>query len=306
MKQVISDNRVFLMGLAMVGIVIFHHGWVVVPGITAFFYRFGLWGVDLFLCLSGFGCVYALNKYTTSIFFLRRLIRILPTCLLIGLLTFSADLYIKVNRDPAPIWMQLFSLNRWYIQCILICYALSPIAYRINKRYKIYGLLCMVTLCAVAVFFLPNMKPWRLNWIFARIPVFLIGMYIAEYDVKITRTFIIVSSVILIAAIVTRCWGGYYVFQWPIFLAFASPFICLILSRMKQVLIKLHLLSIIKSIGLYSLEIYLIHVYAYWMLTPLNFPLWVKYLWFTIVVVLFSIASKYITTKIAKQCQSHG
>lgn len=47
MKQEISRNRTFLMGLAMIGIILFHHGWVVVPGITAVFSRFGLWGVDI-------------------------------------------------------------------------------------------------------------------------------------------------------------------------------------------------------------------------------------------------------------------
>ena len=41
MKETLSVNWTFLMGLAMIGIVCFHHGWAVIPGFTTFFSRFG-------------------------------------------------------------------------------------------------------------------------------------------------------------------------------------------------------------------------------------------------------------------------
>lgn len=45
MKSTLSENRLFLMGLAMIGIVLFHHGFTVIPGITAFFIVlvYGVW-----------------------------------------------------------------------------------------------------------------------------------------------------------------------------------------------------------------------------------------------------------------------
>lgn len=144
MRSTISANRTFLMGIAMIAIILFHHGWTIIPGVTAFFSRFGLWGVDIFLFLSGFGCVYALNKYSRNAFWLKRIIRLLPTCLLAGVLIFCVDLYFHSERTITYIPIRLMSIHRWYIQTIIVCYLMCPLAYIVIRKFRVTGLLILV------------------------------------------------------------------------------------------------------------------------------------------------------------------
>lgn len=166
MKEHISENRTFLMGLAMIAIVCFHHGWMVIPGFTAFFSRFGLWGVDIFLFLSGFGCVYALNKYSVTRFGSKRIVRILPTCAIAGCLIYVLDMHFAVERTMTYLPVRLLSIHRWYIQAILICYMLCPLAYIVLRKQRATGLFLM---CAVAIIIerlLPEVPVWKINWAF--------------------------------------------------------------------------------------------------------------------------------------------
>jgi len=285
MKETLSKNRTFLMGLAMISVVLFHHGWTIVPGITAFFSRFGLWGVDIFLFLSGFGCVYALNKYSINQFFKRRVQRLLPTCLIAGIIIYLIDFYFHAERSTTFTIVQLFSLHRWYIQAIVLCYILCPLAYAIIKSYRTKGLLLMVGIAILAEWLTPEFDIYRLKWIFGRIPVFLVGMYVATFDLKLTKTQCAISVFCLVIAVLTRCiWGGYGIFQWTYFLAAAMPFICQTLCRLNNVFVKIHLSEFIKIMGLYSLEIYLIHEYFYWALHIVDIPMWSRYILYIIVV----------------------
>lgn len=284
MKETLSVNRTFLMGLAMIGIVCFHHGWAVIPGFTAFFSRFGLWGVDIFLFLSGFGCVYALNKYNTTTFWRKRVMRLLPTCLLAGILVYCADLYFHVERTITYLPVRLLSIHRWYIQAIMICYLLCPLAYFILKKYRVTGLLFMVAIAIIINMCLPEVKVWRINWAFGRVPVFLIGMYIALFDLKMMRWHYILSGICLLVAVVTRCVGGDYAFLWAYFLAAAMPFVCETLCRLREICIRLKVYRFIEIMGICSLEIYLTHEYCYWAIPEISVPLWCRYILFLIVV----------------------
>lgn len=201
MKQRISENRTFLMGLAMIAVVLFHHGWTIIPGVTAFFSRFGLWGVDIFLFLSGFGCVYALGKYDKGQFYVKRLIRILPTCLLAGILVCVADIWLHAERTDTWLPIKILSLHRWYIQAILICYALCPLFLAILRRYRAWGLLAMVIVISLVGLLVPEMEVFRLTWILNRIPVFLVGMYVAIFDLKLTKWQLALSALCLVMAV---------------------------------------------------------------------------------------------------------
>lgn len=292
LKKRVSDNRTFFMGLAMIAIVCFHHAWTVIPVFSGVTSQFGLWGVDIFLFLSGFGCVYALNKYTTSTFFRKRALRLLPTCFVIGLMVYCADLYFQAERTHTLFVFRILSLHRWYIQCIIICYALTPLAFLILKRYGGWGLIAMVSVAIVAELFIPDMDIWRVKWIFGRIPVFLIGMYLAIFDIRLSRREYAVSCISLVFAVITRCRGGYFVFQWTYFLAAAMPFICETLCTLRSVCEKFHIYKFVELMGLYSLEIYLIHEYTFWFLYEQSIPLMGMYVLFVVIVAIFSWIAK--------------
>ncbi len=285
----------------MISIVLFHHGWIVVPGITAVFSRFGLWGVDVFLFLSGFGCVYALNKYTTTVFWRKRVMRLLPTCLLAGVLIYCVDLYFHAERTMTYLSVRFLSLHRWYIQAILICYLLCPLAYLILKKYRVTGLILMVAVAIAIEMALPEVKVCKINWTFGRVPVFLVGMYIALFNLNMSRWQYVISGLCLVVAMVIRCiGGGYCIFQWTYFLAAAMPFVCETLCRLKGICMRLRIYHFIEIFGICSLEIYLVHEYFYWALYEVSLPLWSKYILFLTIVSVLVWALKKSTDYIVE------
>lgn len=301
-RSQISENRTYLMGLAMLAVVFFHHGWVIIPGFTAFFSRFGLWGVDIFLFVSGFGCVYALKKYTVSEFWKRRAQRLLPTCLIVGILIILLDLYFNTERTHAPFIIRLFSLHRWYIQAIIICYVICPLLIMVISVYKFKSLIVLVAIMTILQIFLPETTIYKWNWICQRIPVFLIGMYIAMFNIRPSKSFYLLSFTFLVAAIVTRCVQGYGYF-WPVLLSFACPFVLVLLCQTRKMAEKFHISRYIELMGLYSLEIYLIHEYLYWTYYSLTIPLLLKYVLFIISVTLLCFGVKSVVNYMVEKVQ---
>lgn len=296
MRTTISANRTFLMGLAMIAIILFHHGWTIIPGVTAFFSRFGLWGVDIFLFLSGFGCVYALNKYSRNTFWCKRIIRLLPTCLLAGIIVYVADIWLQAEMTCAWLPVRLLSLHRWYIQAILVCYALCPLFYIMILRYRAWALIVMSIVIWLIGSFVPEIEVFRLRWILDRIPVFLVGMYVAIFDLQLSKWQLAVLALSLAVAAMLRCGiVKIHWLSWTIFLAAAMPAICDMLARLSVLFKKLHLLKFVETCGIYSLEIYLIHEYAYWSIYTLDYSLWAKYSIFAVVVIALCFILKRTT-----------
>lgn len=184
MKTEISDNRTFLMGLAMFAIILFHHNWTIIPIITGIFSRFGLWGVDIFFFLSGFGCVYALKKYNLSVFYKKRSLRLFPTCLLIGIIILCFDCYFNAEHTHAHFLLKIISLHRWYIQAILICYLLCPFWYKIIRKYKLWGCIILAVITIIIEQYIPNHGVYKIKWALERYPTYIITTLILCVAVK--------------------------------------------------------------------------------------------------------------------------
>lgn len=86
-EQSISPNRYFLMGNAMVAIMLFHQHWLKNSVFFDIFHQYGHWGVDIFLLVSGYGIANSLSKNNIQTFYKNRFKRILPTCLLVGIIS---------------------------------------------------------------------------------------------------------------------------------------------------------------------------------------------------------------------------
>lgn len=298
MRDAISANRTFLMGLAMIAILLYHHGYCIIPGITAFFSRFGLFGVDIFLFLSGFGCVFALSKTTPSVFFGKRIARLLPTCLFVGMTVFAADLFLDAERTDANPVIALFSLHRWYIQAIIICYLICPVAYFLLKRYKLIAFIGLLAASALGHYFSVDIDYFRLSWIMGRLPVFFVGMYIAMYNPKTNGIYYCLSVALILASMLIRCVGGGYVFLWTYTIAAGMPILCLMLASIRNLSDKIRLTPVISLFGLYSLEIYLIHEYTYWTIGELSISLWIKYTITIAIIASVSMLSHKVTNSI--------
>lgn len=201
--------------------------------------------------------------------------------------------------------IRLLSLHRWYIQAILLCYLLCPFAYLIIRKYQVRGLLLLILISIIVERILPEIKVWKFNWAFGRVPVFLIGMFIAEFDFKMSRIQYVISAGCLLVAAFFRCKGGSISWIWPYFLAAAMPFVCQILCKLRGLFIRIKLDRFIELCGLYSLEIYLVHEYCYWAFYNVDLPLALRYLLFIVAVPIICIMLKettdYISSKLVKR-----
>lgn len=281
----------------MLGIIFFHFG----PAFISFIMDLcGLWGVDLFLFLSGFGCAYALKKYNTDRFFIKRFNRLIPTCIFIGLIVFLLDNIFHIEYLQEYPLIRLLSLHRWYIQVAILCYLLSPIFYKLLIQYGAKSLIVCL-LFVVLSFAFPQTNKVQLGFIrfdllIPRIPAFIIGMYVAIYDLKMDKKKFIISSLFLIAATTFRLYIGVPICYWAYFLSVALPLICLILAKFSELLRRnkfTKTISLIEFMGLYSLEIYLIHEYLFYCLNIFKISSLFKYIIF--ISILFP--SAYITKK---------
>ena len=252
------------MGLAMISIVLYHFH--AKTPILWVFNEIGYWGVDVFQFLSGFGCVFALKKYdTVSRFYNKRLLRILPTCLFVGLCIFIIDYNWTNSHGYVPIYARILSLHRWYIPLILTSYILSPFLYVLMDRYG-WRALCMILLsCAILGCVISNGDIWRWRWIFFRIAPFAVGMFVSLYDFRVRALHVFVSILLFTIALV------YLLLVWPQYYSklpsemFALPYslslpviiagICLVGDKLKN----LWYYKTIELLGIYSLEIYLTH-----------------------------------------------
>lgn len=73
----LSQYREEYMGLAITLVVLYHlYAWCNYGFFDMFHY--GYVGVDIFMFLSGYGCCFSYNKYSSSVFYKRRFIRIYP------------------------------------------------------------------------------------------------------------------------------------------------------------------------------------------------------------------------------------
>ena len=191
----ISRYRGELMGAAMLFVILFHVG----LSRNDPFYglrRCGNVGVDIFLFLSGVGLWYAWTKRpSVKSFYRRRLLRILPTWLVVagafyitdylGPRRFStsiADLIgdITVNWD---FWLH-DELTFWYVPAIMALYLVAPHYMKLISSHPMYRWLpaLMVVWCVMVQWVLPiNHAVGHLEIFWSRVPIFFIGINMGTY-----------------------------------------------------------------------------------------------------------------------------
>lgn len=133
-----SKYRTELMGLAII-MVVFHHLTLRTSvGLLGKGYMFlrvtGAMGVDIFLFLSGLGLFYSFRKNPdTKIFYKKRILRIIPTYLIICTPFYVVQYLIGNTVDIKGFLLHLSLISYWidgscdwYIAAIIVLYALFP------------------------------------------------------------------------------------------------------------------------------------------------------------------------------------
>ena len=190
----ISRHRAVLMGLAIIGIILFH---VPLSRGDMFFglKRMGNVGVDVFFLLSGVGLWFAWSKKPLVMhFYRRRLLRIMPAWMVVatafyltdwlGAQRFSSSLVdligdITINWD---FWLH-DELTFWYIPATLALYLVAPWYMRLIASRPAYRWLpvLMVVWCVAVQYVLPlHAAVGHIEIFWSRVPIFFIGIGLGE------------------------------------------------------------------------------------------------------------------------------
>lgn len=260
------------MGCAIIGVMLFHAPDDYLWDLSYhFFSRFGRWGVELFLFVSGFGIYFALAKKESLLrFYKKRLTRIMPAAIIAGCIT-----YMVHPEEPEA----LVGFNFWYIRTILIFYLLSPLFLKIIHKER--ALCYMIPLCICCYFiavysddFLSTHtnRPITVSfcWTLKRLPAYLIGLYLASFIHKgekatIPSKWIPASIICFLCALALRIgydfelYTHYYTLCAAyLFLGLSMPVVCLGLIRLGHYL-PTRLRHFTAWVGTISLELYVTH-----------------------------------------------
>lgn len=288
--MLLSQSRSFIMGVAMLLIMLFHNAFGTLGKLERLFSIYGHWGVDIFIFLSGFGLYHALARTKeTSIksFYLRRLTRLMPAAVLAGVC-----LYVQGYAS----WWGLVGLNLWYVRTILVLYLIAPVVYNLIIRYSpgyvVAGGVCVSTLGVLTgIFLLFTYSPvvyTTLVWTLARLSAFVIGFCIARvnWDVKelCNWRYILFCGVGLAALLylhylryMTGSFSDYLHLLPYVLLSLIIPGCCLLLAGVYRVTPEF-LRKIVIFFGTYSLELYLVHEAIFKAVAALDIAAGLKFL----------------------------
>ena len=285
----ITDIRTYLMGVAILCIMVFHTTEIfVVPKFMEFIQKTGYLGVDIFFFVSAYGLFYSMKKpISLKQWYLRRVKRILPAFWIVSIFTgimVHWSLYEHLREEtffgfflPWSNQDRFYNVMFWYIPAALLFYLLFPIMYKHRKVVTLWFVPIAIVSYVVSYLltgFLSSRgwSPYTPGF-FGRIPVFLLGMIIAEYEDSIREKMTLTSTVALVALslcafVLLQCnaMGITNVLSFPcqdfFFMACSLPFIFFVCSLLQRYIKVLN--PFILYCGRYSLEIYLLHVSFTW------------------------------------------
>lgn len=285
--DLLSKYRTQLMGIAIIGVVLFHSTFPVeYYSLLGFIKHNGYGGVEVFFLLSGFGIYFAINKInSTKEFYKKRALRILPYYLPIvfiySILCVSVGYwkveYMIYNMLTIGFWMQLgFSaIFDWYIPALIVTYLITPWFFSLYKKNKCTAMI----LFAVFPFLLILFNNWvadfgirYLTLFLYRVPLYFIGFAIADFwknhkDYKFSRFNTILLLAILIGALVgmshlyctTPDWKSFTKNGREMLFCFAIVFpSCMFVAYILS-LFKNYRYPILTFFGTYTLTIYIFH-----------------------------------------------
>ena len=156
-----KDARKYLMGLAIIGVVMVH---VSSPEVDHPIYKIiklifcnGHLGVNIFFLLSTYGCCYSYNRNSLKQFYLNRIFRIwpiFPVALIARYFVKGVSLHdalIKFFYEISGLF--LFQVKRdffWYMGVITLIYLLFPILYEFFYRLKRFKVTIFIGFCLLS------------------------------------------------------------------------------------------------------------------------------------------------------------
>ena len=271
-NSLLSINRTFIMGCAMIAIMLFHQPFLYSGLFVTAFHLFGMWGVDIFLLVSGYGVVNSLRKNSTKQYYKNRINRIVPACLFVGLCKciLMQIGFINFAVYNNNYFLILTELALWYIYAIVVYYTLAPYINKLLTRYK-HWVVLGACLFAFAMSYIPFRTSSiylinRAGWVIERFPAFVLGMYIATISIpsRFTKHLAgwgILPLIVCVALRITRVVGHGRVIY--LILLLALPMLCIFASLIAQWFKRIKIDGAVEYFGKTSLELYLWHEFVF-------------------------------------------
>ena len=204
--QLLSAYRSVIMGFAALWIFVFHLS-LRLPSTSSLFFikfiqRIGFCGVDIFFFLSGYGCIFAIERHSLLSFYNRRVKRLLFPYLIIAITrasfeNWSIDTFLR-NIFGINFYLRNIYSFLWFVPAICTLYVIFPFYFKVIHRLSrpergIY--LTIIILFFLLIFFRSSLRN-DLYGFTNRIIVFLCGNCCGIINDKSTFNFDSISWII--------------------------------------------------------------------------------------------------------------
>ena len=286
----LSKYKSELMGLAILWVVWYHssvqlnffHNSMINSSFTLI-KGVGYGGVDMFLLVSGMGIYNSLEKNDVSQYIKNRIRRITPVwwsyliiSVLLGYFFFEihfSKLEILGFATFTGFWLNMSNQGNWYVYAIMLFYLVSPVLYSLikNSKNKLLMTIFLITVALlISVSFVGNFK----LIVFARIPVYLIGIFVSSslknVPIKKYQWGIILLSFFVGSFVLFLFYKNLSDYLWPYGLwwypfIIVAPTLSLLVSRILDSLHRVFhpILYLLSILGKSSLEILLVSEYLF-------------------------------------------
>lgn len=285
----VFDYRFFIMGIAMLWIMIFHAGLDFEFVFLKFIKSTGYGGVDIFLFCSGYGCFCSLEKNSNIISFIKkRFLKIFPTWIMFLCVWFTykavvgeISLGIVIgNVFCIQSFTTLGNSFNWYICALWVFYFISPYLFSLCTKFNLK--MNILVLGLLVLFMIPFMgDTGDLIISVSRAPIFYLGMIAGKYKkkeiskkFKITMIFIsflgLISLVLFMQFLKPFLWS--HALYWlPFILITPGLLMCIAMCAkvLNRISVTKYISKLIYKIGECSFEIYLIHIFLFNAITSL-------------------------------------
>lgn len=277
-------------GVAMLWIIFYHSGFEIESGLLLGMKSIGYGGVDICLFASGVGCYYSLEKDPEILGFLRRRIsRLGPTYLCfivpwllwrrtVSELPMRAILGNILGVQSLVSWEYHFN---WYIGGLLLYYLAMPYLKRITDSCSRFGqdvLACGFVMIAT----IPFWEAGTAIVILSRMPVLYTGLVcgkLAKRGYVLNKRDFFIAGILSVAglALLLRwlkefpdllwSWGLYW-YPFALIVPGGCLFFSVLAEKMEKYRVGKNLIDLLQRAGVYSFELYLVHVFMYEGLMP--------------------------------------
>lgn len=290
-KQTYSKEvRFYLMGIAMVLVVMFHiaqHQETVNVVSKSLYYVFanGWVGVDMFFLLSAYGLCHSYNRNNLKTFYRNRFIRIMPAyplTLIIGYVVagtpFIHACYFFVQQITGVAIFNRTEDVLWYMEALILLYLFFPVLFRLCKMMRPIGIGFIILLCIIVHVLMIFIPDYWLQISVQRVPMMVVGVftYLYEKDGN-KRGLILIYGSLALMAIMPMVYNMYLFVPAILFLVARSE--CRVFNKT------------LTFIGKHSFDIFIGHHFALWIF---KYSQWNYYLTLFMALVLISIFSSVI------------